>query len=1236
MKNRTKRICEKAALTRGLAMLAAACFFSISTWAQLDSGCVVSILNRTVPVNPDGSWVLPNVPANFGLVRARASCVHNGITTFGQSDLFSLSTNQILNLPVIHMGTTTPIPTAIVVTSPSSVLTAAGQTVQLSVMASYATGPAQDVTAGASGTAYNVSNPAIATVSADGLVTAVSSGTVVIQAVNEGRQGIVILQVALAGASHGGIPDSWAVAHGLDTNDPSMPMEDPDHDGLTNLQEFLAGTDPNNPDTDGDGLTDGQEVLIYHTNPALFSTDGSGISDGIEVQTNTLGDSLQAKLAAAIQTFSITPNHFVLNVNTIQGIASQQLGVNALLIDGKTTVDLTSTATGTTYGSSDLTICNFGFPDGNIFAGNAGGCTITASNAGFTAQSLGTVTTFSPTAMGFVSIPGFANEVAVNGNYAYVAAGSAGLQVVNVGNRNAPSVVASLALQGNANDIKLLGNLAYIASGSAGLQVVDVTNPLAPVLRGSFGAAGNALTSVVRGTTAYIANGPSLLVVDVTNPASMSLLGTLNIPGANLLGMDVDSTRNLLVATSGPNGIYTVDVSNPASPVLLGNVSTGDARAAAIQGNYVFIADYNNSTTAVDISNLSAPVVVSNITDPNLGGFLQDIALSGTFALAADVKFVNGIPITDISAPTSLQARAILNFPQRDDNGMGIAVDGAYVYLTTEHNTLDKFGATGDSRLYIGQYLALVDNKGIPPTAAITSPLPGATLIEGATVPIIVNATDDVAVAAVNFLVNGQVVFTSTAPPYQYNFVVPTGVTSVTLGANAVDLGGNVGTAPPVTVNVIPDPGTTVVGTVVDTSQNPVAGATVSAPGGLTATSAADGTFSIPGVPTIGGSVIVTASLTQNGQLLGGSSAAFPAVRGGTTNVGTIVISPAVFNTSYGTLVAVCDDCFVQETLPFPFTYFGTTYTSLYVNNNGNITFANGDSTYTPTISGFVNQPRIGVFWDDLISNGGPAGEGLYVNNTIPGEFVVTWLHQQIYCCTGDDTIQFTLFSDGRFQFAYNGITTITGSTSQSVIIGVTPGGNAPLAQVDYTSDPSITITGLGSILEQYTASNPFSIDGSFILFAPNASGGYDVQLVTPPPPPQNATLVQGRVHKAAAAPNGSTGFTLQGHAYDAQGNPLAGAAVTVTSSLAMSFKGTATTDANGEYTISGVPYGGIGVTASLGSTTAVGGAVVSSGSTATIDVRPLPPPAKTAPQNAAKSPGTNHGAATSTPIVRH
>src|SRR5260370_30133021 len=262
-----------------IAWLALAC---VPGAAQLNQNCVVNVLNRNVQVNADGTWVLPNIPANFGPVRARATCAVNGVTQFGQSDFFTIPANGSTNVPPIALGPTTPIPTSVSTAAQTTTLAQAGMGEQLTVSASYADGTLKDVTPAAAGTQYTVSNPAIATVTTDCLVTAVSSGTVVIQAVNEGRQGIISVQDQIAGASHGGIPDSWAIAHGLDPNDPAMPFEDPDHDGITPLQEFQNGTDPHNPDTDGDGLPDGQEALLYHPTPLLFSTDATRISDAMQ------------------------------------------------------------------------------------------------------------------------------------------------------------------------------------------------------------------------------------------------------------------------------------------------------------------------------------------------------------------------------------------------------------------------------------------------------------------------------------------------------------------------------------------------------------------------------------------------------------------------------------------------------------------------------------------------------------------------------------------------------------------------------------------------------------------------------------------------------------------------------------------------------------------------------------------------------------------------------------------
>ncbi|BCX47363.1 outermembrane adhesin-like protein [Haloferula helveola] len=72
--------------------------------------------------------------------------------------------------------------------------------------------------------------------------------------------------------------DAWETVNFGDTSrDGTLDLDD---DGLTDLAEFSAGTDPNNRDTDGDLLLDGQETT---TDPNNDDSDGDGCPDGFEV-----------------------------------------------------------------------------------------------------------------------------------------------------------------------------------------------------------------------------------------------------------------------------------------------------------------------------------------------------------------------------------------------------------------------------------------------------------------------------------------------------------------------------------------------------------------------------------------------------------------------------------------------------------------------------------------------------------------------------------------------------------------------------------------------------------------------------------------------------------------------------------------------------------------------------------------------------------------------------------------
>ncbi|TKJ40634.1 hypothetical protein CEE37_06630 [candidate division LCP-89 bacterium B3_LCP] len=95
---------------------------------------------------------------------------------------------------------------------------------------------------------------------------------------------------------------------------PGRGPRDSDSDGLMNKEEKLLGTDKKNPDTDGDGLNDGEEVNTYLTNPLNPDSDNDTLGDAEELQVtktnpnNPDTDGDQLRDADELKQYMTNPN----------------------------------------------------------------------------------------------------------------------------------------------------------------------------------------------------------------------------------------------------------------------------------------------------------------------------------------------------------------------------------------------------------------------------------------------------------------------------------------------------------------------------------------------------------------------------------------------------------------------------------------------------------------------------------------------------------------------------------------------------------------------------------------------------------------------------------------------------------------------------------------------------------------------------------------------------------------
>jgi len=244
---------------------------------------------------------------------------------------------------------------------------------------------------------------------------------------------------------------------------------------------------------------------------------------------------------------------------------------------------------------------------------------------------------------------GYSFKLADKDSIIYLAAGTFGVNTVNISNALNPVISQENRAISPAKNFHVMGNYLFTAVSEEGVNISKITDPAHPDIRQTFFVSGYAqsVCTSIDSSLLFIACGEvGLTVYDISDFQDgyniYPVVGWLDTPGyaedvtihpdlpvvfiacgtGGLVIADFQDTANVKIAGSFDTGGYAkevlyrdgrayvateqrglqiLDVTNIISPVRIGTVETAFAMAVAVDDNYVYLADEDEGLVIVSI-----------------------------------------------------------------------------------------------------------------------------------------------------------------------------------------------------------------------------------------------------------------------------------------------------------------------------------------------------------------------------------------------------------------------------------------------------------------------------------------------------------------------------------------------------------------------------------------------------------------------------------------------------------
>jgi len=276
----------------------------------------------------------------------------------------------------------------------------------------------------------------------------------------------------------------------------------------------------------------------------------------------------------------------------------------------------------------------------------------------------------------FLQTNGFANDVQIQGKYAFVANGYAGVAMAEIVDPTTPGTPVHMDTPGEAVSLTVEDGTCYVATGESGLVLFGYADPLSPVSETKI------VTPWISGSVAglhdswlLVGHQHGLHVIDITTPTSPTVIAEVELDGSGCQAIEIAGNRAFLAC--GSAGVGILDLAGALTSESVSYIGTSAwASDVAVRGPYLFIAEAGLSI--MDISNTEEPVEIAHVATPVSVGHVevadQCVVMGG---VAATLVLIDVTEPEDPGEPVEVTVSGLT------DDIFDLDVTGAYAYVTT-------------------------------------------------------------------------------------------------------------------------------------------------------------------------------------------------------------------------------------------------------------------------------------------------------------------------------------------------------------------------------------------------------------------------------------------------------------------------------------------------------------------------------------------------------------------------